>query len=602
MLSPTEEIKSKLDIVDLISEYVQLKQSGANLKGLCPFHNEKTPSFMVSREKQFFKCFGCGEGGDIFTFLQKIENIEFPEALKILAEKAGVELKNQNYNPEFQNQKTRLYDINKIAAEFFQHQLLDSNLAVKARDYLINTRKLNKDIVENFLIGYAPESWDMLSKYLKTQGFSNQEILQSGLVAEKTGGYSQARNYYDRFRDRIIFTIQDHNGNIVGFTARAMKASENAKYINTPQTVIYNKSQILYGLFKAKKAIRENDFVILVEGNMDVVASHKGGVTNVVASSGTSLTIDQIIILKRYTKNLAMCFDSDNAGIKAAERGIEIALQNGMSVKVISLPDGFKDPDELVNKDPKLWQATIKQKKNFMDYIIDVNIKGKDLENIDIKRQIATKVLSWINKLIDPIEKDYYLKKLGKKIKIEEKILREALQRVVKKRTYPNYNQQNQEVKPIKRGFTKDQLVSQRLLALVFYYPDYFKELIDKVSPEILNLKYQDIYKQAIFYYTKSNEFKSEDFYKCLKVEKEQLAFVFDTLKLLAESEFLNLSKLDLNHEFEQGIKFLKKESITKKLKELEIQIQSAEQSGNRSQADELMKNFSELSHELAGL
>jgi len=425
MPTPVEDIKSKLDIVDLVQEYVPLKQSGANFKGLCPFHNEKTPSFMVSRERQFFKCFGCGEGGDIFTFLQKMENLEFPEVLKILAEKAGVKIVRQNYNPAFENLKTKLYNLHETAVQFYQEQLrLPTGRA--ALDYLLISRGLTENILKEFQIGLAPNTWDMLSKFLKTQGFSDQEIKQSGLVVEKTGDYN-GLNYYDRFRWRIMFPILDHHGNIVGFTARALDKNESAKYINTPQTLIYNKSQVLYGLDKAKSAIREKGYVILVEGNMDVVASYKAGVKNVVASSGTSLTQDQLKNLKRYTENLALCFDADSAGVRAAERGVDLIWTNGMNVKVIILPEKFKDPDELVKNNPAVWATVSQRLINFMDYLLAVNLAGKNLADIDVKRQITAKILPWLNKLANPIDTDHYLKELSKRLNVSENSLKEVL-------------------------------------------------------------------------------------------------------------------------------------------------------------------------------
>lgn len=602
-MTPVEEIKSKLNIIDIIQEYLPLKQSGANWKGLCPFHTEKTPSFLVSQEKQFFKCFGCNEGGDMFTFLQKIENIEFPEALKILADKAGVQLRQVNYDPQMQNLKTRLYDLHKEAIKFYQDQFFNSSLGKSAREYLINTRGLNKDIIQEFQIGYAPESWDMISKHLHTKGFTENEIKQSGLVVEKNTTGQSNRNYYDRFRDRIMFPIADHHGNIVGFTGRAMKddpESSGAKYINTPQTVIYNKSQVLYGLYNAKSAIRENKFLILVEGNMDVIASYKAGVKNVIAASGTSLTLDQINILKRYSKNVAMCFDADAAGVVAAERGIDMLWQNEMNIKVIILPKDIKDPDELIQKSPDAWREAIDKKINFMDYFLQVNTIGKNLNDIDVKKSVAGKIMPWITKLNNSVEQDHYLKKLAAMLDITENGLREELQKIGRNapRRVLTPADENVEIKKI----NKRQLVSQRLLALVVYDPNYTQELIDVLVPELIEKSFQELYKTLIFYYTKNNELRVEDFYNYLKAEKNDLVFVFDTLKMLAESEFTELSSIELNKEFKLSVNWLRKESIMNKLKQIEKDIRNAEQSGDRTKADRLMREFSELSRELSGL
>ena len=595
MPTPVEDIKSKLDIVDLVQEYVPLKQSGANFKGLCPFHNEKTPSFMVSRERQFFKCFGCGEGGDIFTFLQKMENLEFPEALKILAEKAGVKIVRQNYNPAFENLKTKLYNLHETAVQFYQEQLrLPTGRS--ALDYLLISRGLTENILKEFQIGLAPNTWDMLSKFLKTQGFSDQEIKQSGLVVEKTGGYS-GLNYYDRFRNRIMFPILDHHGNIVGFTARALDKNESAKYINTPQTLIYNKSQVLYGLDKAKSAIREKGYVILVEGNMDVVASYKAGVKNVVASSGTSLTQDQLKNLKRYTENLALCFDADSAGIKAAERGVDLIWANSMNVKVIILPEKFKDPDELVKVNSELWVTASQKLINFMDYLLAVNLANQNWADIDAKRQITAKILPWISKLENPIETDHYLKELAKKLNIAESSLMEVLQKMRVPKTKIAFGPKESADIVIK--INKQKIVSERLLALLINSSDFLAMAIDKLAPEMIFNDYQEFYKELIFYYTKNNVFEATDFLSYLSADKKNLVFLADTLKLLFESEFANLSRLELNQEFNLSLNFLKREKITGRLKEIEADLRLAERDGDRAKADLLMQEFSELSRDM---
>lgn len=600
-MTNVEEIKSKLDIVELIQEFVPLKQSGVNFKGSCPFHNEKTPSFMVSREKQFFKCFGCLAGGDIFTFLQKIENIEFPEALKILADKAGVELKHQSYNPQFQNLKTRLYELHEVVTKFYQDQLVNSLAGKSARVYLINSRKLSPEIIAEFKIGYAPDSWDATGKFLKTKGFSDNEILQSGLAVEKNN-YNNATNYYDRFRDRVMFPISDHHGNIVGFSGRAIKADDQAKYINTSQTIIYNKSQILYGLDKAKKSIRELDFIILVEGQMDVVASHKADVKNIIASSGTALTEDQIRILQRYTNNLVMCFDQDAAGVSAGERGIEMAWRAGMSVKVIILPDNIKDPDELVQKSfPKgTWKEAVNKKVNFMDYFFTVNLKGQNLSDIDVKRKIGARLLTWIAKLGDAIEKDYYLKKLATVLSVDENALRESLGKIGNKIVGTGFKPvQNSDVgTDIRPVQNKSKILSQRLLALALYNSEYAEELISKILPELIDKDYQEFYKILIVHYNKDGNL--DDLRTKLQIQAKDLVLSFDTLKLLADNEFMGMSRREINRDFDLSVNFLKHENITTRLKQVENLISQAEQQGNHEKIEKLMKEFTNLSQELA--
>ena len=302
-----EKIKERVDIVDLISSYLKLQKAGVNYKAKCPFHNEKTPSFSVSPERQVWHCFGCGKGGDQFTFVQEIEGADFPEALRILARRAGVEL--EHFDRSLQNEKTRLLEICELASTFFEKQLWHSNAGAKVLAYL-KDRGVEESSVREFQLGYAPDSWDSLSAFLKSRGYGEQEIFNAGLsVKKETGGY------YDRFRSRITFPVLDINGQTVGFTGRDFDSGKKedreiklAKYVNTPQTLIYDKSRVIYGLDKAKTEIRKKDKCVVVEGNMDVILSRQAGAENVVASSGTALTEQHLKTIKRYTNNLALCF------------------------------------------------------------------------------------------------------------------------------------------------------------------------------------------------------------------------------------------------------------------------------------------------------
>lgn len=386
--SSVDEIKSRLDIVEIVQEYIpNLKQVGTNWKALCPFHNEKTPSFMVSRDKQIWHCFGCSEGGDVFSFIQKIENIEFPEALKILAKKAGVVLKYEE--PSLVNQKTKLLDILEAAAKFYHHILLNSAEAAPAREYLFKKRELKEETAEDFLLGFAPDSWDELLKFLLRKEFKEEDIFLAGLTIKKERGIG----FYDRFRARIMFPIRDVHGHAVGFTGRLLpeaEKKENAggKYVNTPQTLVYNKSQVIYGLDRAKQTIRKENLTILVEGNMDVVASHQAGVCNVVASSGTALTAEQVKLLKRYSNNLAISFDADLAGEAASKKGVGVAMEQEMTVKVIVLdPKIGKDPDEYIKKDRQKWIEATSGARLFMDYYFDYVLNKLDLNKVESKKR-----------------------------------------------------------------------------------------------------------------------------------------------------------------------------------------------------------------------
>ena len=334
-MTDTQAIKDRLDIVQIIGEYIPLKKAGANWKANCPFHNEKSPSFMVNAEKQFWHCFGCSKGGDVFSFLQEMEGMDFPEALKILADRAGVKI--DTFASEVnKSQKNRILEINNKAAYFFHHFLLEMPASGGARDYL-KRRELKQETIEEWKVGFIPEQWDLLTQYLLKKGNSIDDLLASGLTIKKDGG-----GVYDRFRGRIMFPLWDMHGNIVGFTGRVLVETEKSggKYVNTPQTLVYDKSRILYGLNFAKTEIKSKDFTVLVEGQMDVVACHQAGMKNVVASSGTALTFEQIKLLKRYSNNIAIAFDADAAGQNAAKRGIDLALEQGMNIKIIQIPAG----------------------------------------------------------------------------------------------------------------------------------------------------------------------------------------------------------------------------------------------------------------------
>jgi len=310
MNNNVEEIKSRLNIVDIVGEYVRLTKAGSHWKGLCPFHNEKSPSFMVNEEKQIFHCFGCAKGGDVFSFVQEIESMEFREVLKILAEKAGVQLEEYKGGQVTDNKK-RILEALELATKFYETQLWKGVGKEGIMQYL-HTRGLSDESIQNFRLGYAPNGWDNISKFLLDRGYNLSEIEKTGLLVKKENG----SGYYDRFRDRIMFPITDVMGNVIGYSARVAPGGDEsqAKYVNTPETLVYHKGKALYGLSYAKSEIKKKNYVLLVEGNMDVIASAQAGIINTVAVSGTALTGDQITMLKRYTENIAMLFDMDSAG------------------------------------------------------------------------------------------------------------------------------------------------------------------------------------------------------------------------------------------------------------------------------------------------
>jgi len=587
MSSQIEEIKARVDIVDLISEYIRLKQAGANnWKALCPFHNEKTPSFMVSKDKQFWHCFGCSEGGDIFTFIQKIEGLEFPEALRLLAQKAGVKLVAEN--PELSSQRNRLSDAIQSAANFWHKVLLESPSGQKARDYL-KKRQVSDKIISDFKIGYAVDSWDNLIKFLKSQKFSDQEIFLAGLSVKKERGF----DFYDRFRDRLMFPINDLHGSPIGFSGRTLKIDEQGgKYINTPQTLVYNKSLAVFNLDKAKSEIKKQDLAIIVEGQMDVLASVQAGTENVIATSGTALTLDQLKILKRYTKNLAMAFDTDIAGEGAAKRGIDLALSEEMNVKVIVLPQG-KDPDECIKNNPTDWITAVKNAKSIMEYYFDQTFGRLDLSKVEDKKTAAKILLPIIAKIGNRIEQTHWLQKLAETLKVPEKILWESI-------TRPEGKKSADDSKNAPTA-TKDRnlMLIEQILAIVLKHPTNISYLAANITPDlIIDNELNRLYKRLIIYYTddiKGNKeiFDLQEFHS--KLQEKELAALADKLVLLAEKDFFDFDSETLRDELIKAINFFKRDCYNSQLKEVSEKLKLAEANSQEEQVKELIDRFNEV-------
>ncbi|MDP3732901.1 MAG: DNA primase, partial [Candidatus Daviesbacteria bacterium] len=412
-------IKQKINIVDLVQEYLPLKKAGINFKAPCPFHSEKTPSFIVSPERQIFKCFGCQKGGDIFTFLMEKEGMEFKEALEMLAKKAGVTLK-QGESGKGKGIKDRLFEVNLKAQEFFHYLLTKHSLGKKPLEYLKN-RGLRGESIETFGLGYAPNSWESLTKFLLKRGFNVSEITTAGL------GVASKSSCYDRFRGRITFPLIDAKDKLRGFSGRVLNNAE-PKYINTPQTPIFDKGNMLFGLNFAKTEIRSKNEAILVEGEMDVILSHQMGVKNVVASKGTALTEGQIDLVKKYSQNMLLCFDMDLAGDSASRRGIEMIDKAGFNIKVISLSEG-KDAAEVIKTDIKLWQNAIKDATAIYDYYLQ-SVSGRfDLKNPVHLRQIRDELVPVWAKISDDLLRDHYIQKLSNFLKIDDTVLRQAVEK-----------------------------------------------------------------------------------------------------------------------------------------------------------------------------
>jgi len=417
--SNVEQIKARLSIVDVLGTYLKLEKAGVNYKAKCPFHNEKTPSFFISPARDTYHCFGCAKGGDIFSFVQEIEGVDFMGSLKILAEKAGVEL-----SMERAGERTERSEKEKLLAALRDAMLMYRAALAKnpsAREY-VERRGITHATVERFEIGYAPDGWRVVHEFLKGRGHADQIVEKTGLIIPAPKG-----GYYDRFRARIMFPIHDQIGNVIGFSGRVL-TDEVPKYINSPQTPLFDKSKVLYGIDKAKLAIRKEDKTVLVEGQMDLVLSHQAGIEHAVAVSGTALSDEHLKSLGRLSSNVVMAFDADNAGIKASGRALGIALGLGMTVKIALLPKG-KDPADLVREDPQIWQRAIAQARHVIDFFIDVH-RVNYADPAALRKAIETDVLPYIALLSSPLDQGHYVSKVSSLLSITDSVIWDAIKKI----------------------------------------------------------------------------------------------------------------------------------------------------------------------------
>jgi DNA primase len=432
------EVRDRIDVVDLVQGYVpSLKKTGANFKGLCPFHNEKTPSFIVFPDSQNFHCFGCGKGGDLFTFYMLVENVEFRDALKDLAARAGVELEmGVARPPEEKEKQQQLIEINELAAMWFHHVLMKTAHGAEGRK-VIEQRGISPEMVDTFKLGFAPDSWDSLLNFLSSRNISADLAAEAGLASTRDSG-----GHYDRFRNRLIFPIRDRDGNTVGFGGRALGDAQ-PKYLNTAQTLIFDKSSLVYGLDLAKTAIREQDQVVIVEGYMDAITAHQFGFHNVVASMGTALTEPQVAQIKRGSSRIVLALDADAAGQMATLRGLEtmtdaldaeirpVPTANGLlrferklkaDISIAQLAGG-KDPDEIIRQNPEAWPELIRNARPFLDFTIDLLTRNIDLSNPDAKSEAVRRILPLLRQIPDNVKENHYTRLLARRLDISEQVI-----------------------------------------------------------------------------------------------------------------------------------------------------------------------------------
>lgn len=580
IMDAVEEIKSRLSVEDVVGDYIELKRAGRNFRGLSPFSGEKTPSFMVSPEKQIWHDFSSGKGGNIFSFVMEMEGVEFKGALEILARKAGVDLVPYGNNDSgFKKKKDQTLEAIELATKYYQQTLLKNE---EALNYVTKTRKFNKQTMGDFRIGYSPNNGTALIDFLKKRGISEESIKNAGLGVSRYNGLS------DMFRGRVMIPLTDVQGLPIGFTARILTADENApKYINTPATIVYDKSRHVFGLNLAKDSIRQAGFVVIVEGNLDVIASHQAGVNNVVATAGTALTTAQLKILQRFTSDIRLCFDQDKAGITAAERSIAVAQGVGVQLSIIEIV-GAKDPDELIKKDIQAWQTAVEKPMYAIDWLIDKYKKQFDITSANGKKQFTDVLLVTINHLEDKVEQDHYLLKLAKLIGVSESAIRQK-QAQLGKTDNKKLRKPKQPEEIIQKP--DSYMYEDQLLCLLVSNPTTRRSL----ETESVRLVFHTPERQRVYEYLEANpqarldpdipeDLKDvEDYVKILVFKAEELYpnDTFGSNERLRELRDLIL-KLNQNNQKE------KKYQITKEIKQ-------AEEQGDEKQISELLSQYNDL-------
>ncbi len=588
-MDPRDEIRERLDIAEVIRGHLDLKPAGSgNYKALCPFHGEKTPSLHVSTEKKIWHCFGCGKGGDVFSFVMEMEGMTFPEALKELAKRAGVTLPDK---PERRDDKTAdLYDVNEFAAKVFE-KLLEHPSGEVARAYL-EKRAFPKELIEKFRLGFAVDQWSMLLDYMKKQGISEARIAEAGLIKKSEKG-----NYIDRFRGRIMVPLCDAQGRVVGFTGRILVENDKApKYLNSPETPIYHKSALLYGLHLAKKAIRTEDAVIIVEGNLDVIASHKAGVEHIVASSGTALTPEHLRILKRHTNNLIFSFDTDSAGFEAAKKGIALAQKEGFAIKVITYAksDG-KDPDEIVRRNPEEWRRLASEPVDVMEFYLSY-AKGKYRFTDPREKEEAIRfLLERISEIPGAIEREHWLQAVSDISRLDIDFLKKQLP-TDRKITVP----EQAKSKPLaKEKANRHDIASEFIIGLIIASPHLRDRLFSEVRAEWISPKWRELYKKSLVLYTsnQSSHKESQQFLQSLsdeavdEDERQSLRHAY----FQSQSTVQTLPEDQMTLELSRHIQILQQFSDQSIREDLEAKIREAERQNDQPLLKALLDEYSSI-------
>ena len=580
-MDQVSEIREKIDLVSLISEYIPLKKAGNNLKANCPFHQENTPSFVVSPERQIWHCFGCGKGGDAFSFIMEYENTEFPEALRILAQKTGITLKQSNFQKGVFSQKEKIYKLNSLAAKFYNYLLTKHPIGKSALDYLIKKRQLNLALIESHSLGLSSND-SSLSKFLiNKKGYKKEDLVEAGLAVLKEG------RIFDFFRGRIMFPLTDHRGNIVGFSGRALDENNSSKYINTKETSVYHKGSLFFGLNESRDEIKKQDFAIIVEGEFDALSAFKNGIKNVVAIKGTALTENQANLLSRFTKKVILCLDQDSAGFEATKRSLTPLEKNGMTVDILQLSE--KDPDEELKNNPSQFKRALKNAASVYDFLIGKEISSNNVKSGEGIKKITEDLLPYVSQIQNEIVKEHYIKKLAKELDVSETSLNKEIQKIEnsKKETSVSIPASAPAGKKTRR-----EILEQYFLALIIQNEDpkklFFEQKNFLKDFEFDNPAYKRVCDNLSTYFEKKSKFNSSQFVNFLP---QEIIPAFDSCFLLPIPNFAD------SESFQNEINKVEREltafHVKKRMEELASKMKNEK---DKKSQKEYQKEFAKLS------
>lgn len=574
------EIKEKIDLVSFLAEYLTLKKAGHNFKALCPFHGEKTPSFMISPERQIWHCFGCQKGGDVFTFLMEYEHLEFYEALSQLAEKTGVKLQKGSFDTGLSAKKEKLYQINLLASDFYHYLLTKHKAGERARKYL-EQRGVDPKVTAHFKLGFAPTPGTNLSEYLvKKKGYLAEDVVEAGL------GFFYGRNLRDFFRGRLIFPLIDHRDHVLGFSGRVLSdKADGPKYINTRETLIYHKKEHIFGIQTAREAIKRENQAVLVEGEFDVIASFQNGIANTVATKGTALTEEQIALLARFAPKITICFDGDKAGQEAVKRSLPLFEKKGILATVVLIPEG-KDPAEALNINPLAFKMALKKDVGIYDFLFDTLLKENDPATPEGKKQISSELLPVFARIENEIVKEHYLRRLSSVLDTSyESIAKELEKKLEAKKTV---------VVPVSpEKIPREEKLEGYLTSLIVQAknPKEALEQAVKILSGSMSKEraYQKIISHLLSYFAENNNFDSSQFGRTLPPE---LLPSFDQsflspLPMLSDEEYLE--------EITKAANNLRLLYLKTKIKTLKEKIKKEETKGNETELPGLQKEYADL-------